>query len=143
VHGRVSPPKGRIESKLVELKDGSVRDTLAPGRGQKAVTEYEVLSQGPKMAVVRVRLHTGRKHQIRAHFAQRKNPVVGDSLHEGPQAPGTKLLLAAVKLAFEHPRSGERVTFEIPPPVEIERALADTSAAHEKAKTEDRGSKID
>jgi 23S rRNA pseudouridine1911/1915/1917 synthase len=128
VHGKVSPPKGRIESMLVELKDGSVRDTFAPGRGQKAVTEYEVVSQGSKMAVVRVRLETGRKHQIRAHFAQKKNPVVGDSMYEGPQPPGKRLLLAAVKLGFEHPRSGERVRFEIPPPVEIERAIADTSA---------------
>jgi RluA family pseudouridine synthase len=129
VHGKVSPPKGKIESMLVELKDGSVRDTFAPGRGQNAVTEYEVVSQGPKIAVVRVRLQTGRKHQIRAHFAQKKNPVVGDSMYEGPQRPGTRLLLAAVKLGFDHPRSGERVTFEIPPPVEIKRAIADTSAA--------------
>jgi len=142
VHGRVSPAKGKIESNLVELKDGSVRDTTAPGRGQKAVTEYEVVSQGKKMAVVRVRLQTGRKHQIRAHFAQRKNPVVGDAMYEGPQPPGTMLLLAAVKLGFDHPRSGERVTFEISPPVEIERVIAETSA-REKAKIEDRGSKID
>ena len=129
VHGNVSPAKGRIESNLVELKDGSVRDTHAPGKGQKAVTEYEVVQQGPKHAVVRVRLQTGRKHQIRAHFAQKKNPVVGDSMYEGPQRPGTILLLAAVKLGFDHPRTGERVTFEIPPPVEIEKALAQTSAA--------------
>jgi 23S rRNA pseudouridine1911/1915/1917 synthase len=129
VHGKVSPPKGKIESNLVELKDGSVRDTFAPGRGQNALTEYEVIHQGAKQAVVRVMLHTGRKHQIRAHFAQRKNPVVGDSLYEGPQPPGTKLLLTAVKLGFDHPRTNEPVTFEIPPPVEIARAIADTSAA--------------
>jgi 23S rRNA pseudouridine1911/1915/1917 synthase len=143
VHGMVSPPTGKIESQLVELKDGSVRDTHAPGKGQKAVTEYEVVSQGPKLAVVRVRLETGRKHQIRAHFAQRKNPVVGDEMYEGPQEPGTRLLLAAVKLGFDHPGSGERVTFEIAPPVEIGRAIEQTSGPDEKAKSEDRGSKID
>src|SRR6266550_3213656 len=43
VHGTVLPPKGKIESMLVELKNGSVRDTFAPGRGQKAVTEYELV----------------------------------------------------------------------------------------------------
>ena len=129
VHGQVSPPRGRIESNLVELKDGSVRDTHAPRKGQKAVTEYEVQSQGAKMAVVSVRLETGRKHQIRAHFAQRKNPVVGDSVYEGRQPPGAMLLLAAVKLGFDHPRSGERVTFEIPPPVEFQKLIEQTSAA--------------
>jgi 23S rRNA pseudouridine1911/1915/1917 synthase len=127
VHGTVSPPTGRIESNLVELKDGSVRDTFAPGKGQKAVTDYEVLAQGAKMAVVRVRLETGRKHQIRAHFVQKKNPVVGDSVYEGPQPPGTMLLLTAVKLGFDHPRTGQRVTFEIPPPVEIRKAIEQTS----------------
>ena len=135
VHGTVSPKSGRIESNLVELKDGSVRDTHAPGRGQNAVTDYEVISQGEKIAVVRVRLETGRKHQIRAHFAQRKNPVVGDSVYEGPQTPGTMLLLAAVKLGFDHPRSGERVVFEIPPPVEIQRAIEQTCGPDEKAQT--------
>jgi 23S rRNA pseudouridine1911/1915/1917 synthase len=129
VHGKVEPPKGVIESYLVELSDGSVRDTRNPGKGQKAVTEYQVLRQKPKMALVRVILQTGRKHQIRAHFAQRKNPVVGDSVYEGPQKAGTRLLLVAVKLAFDHPGSGERVTFEIPPPVEIRRAIADTPDA--------------
>jgi len=142
VHGKVSPPKGRIESKLVELKDGSMRDTLAPGRGQTAVTEYEVVKQGEKIALVRVRLQTGRKHQIRAHFAQRKNPVVGDSMYEGPQPPGMTLLLAAVKLGFEHPTSGQRVTFEIPPPVEIDKAMAQTFGG-EETKIEDRRSKTD
>src|SRR5438046_2553509 len=112
VHGVVSPPKGRIESFLVELSDGAVRDTHAHGKGQKAITDYEVIRQRAKHAVVRVTLHTGRKHQIRAHFAQRKNPVVGDSLYEGPQAPGAVLHLAATKLAFDHPRTGARVTFE-------------------------------
>src|SRR2546423_8113139 len=108
VHGKVLPPKGRIESNLVELKDGSCRYTHAPGKGQNAVTEYVVVKQGEKMALVSVKLQTGRKHQIRAHFAQRKNPVVGDSMYEGPQPPKAMLLLAAVKLGFDHPRSGER-----------------------------------
>src|SRR6267142_2338907 len=79
VHGVVSPAKGRIESYLVELSDGAVRDTHPHGKGQKAITDYEVVRQRSKLAVVRVTLQTGRKHQIRAHFAQRKNPVVGDS----------------------------------------------------------------
>ena len=71
VHGTVTPPKGRIESFLVELSDGAVRDTHPHGKGQKAITDYEVIQQAAKHAVVRVTLQTGRKHQIRAHFAQK------------------------------------------------------------------------
>jgi 23S rRNA pseudouridine1911/1915/1917 synthase len=128
VHGTVNPPKGTIESYLVELSDGAVRDTQNQSKGQKAITHYEVVRQGPKHAAVRVRLETGRKHQIRAHFAQRKNPVVGDVLYEGPQKPGTRLLLAAIKLAFDHPRSGERMSFQTPPPVEFQPFMTDTAA---------------
>ncbi len=129
VHGAVTPPKGIIESYLVELSDGAVRDTQNTSKGQKAITHYQVIRQLPKHAIVRVTLETGRKHQIRAHFAQRKNPVVGDAMYEGRQEPGTLLLLCAVKLAFDHPTTGQRMIFEIPPPIEIQRAMTETPPA--------------
>jgi 23S rRNA-/tRNA-specific pseudouridylate synthase len=125
VHGVVSPPKGTIESYLVELSDGAVRETHPDGKGQKAITDYEVIRQEPKRAVVRVTLQTGRKHQIRAHFAGRKNPVVGDSMYEGRQEPGTILLLAAVKLAFDL-----QLRFGEPSPTLLSR--------NEKSQTENR-----
>jgi 23S rRNA-/tRNA-specific pseudouridylate synthase len=79
----------------------------------------------PARSLVRVKLHTGRKHQIRAHFAARKTPIVGDRLYGPDPEPVSELLLAATKLAFDHPRTGERMTFEIEVPEAIRKLFQD------------------
>jgi 23S rRNA pseudouridine1911/1915/1917 synthase len=126
VHGIPDPPAGRIESRLVERADGSVYSTGQPGKGQAAVTHYETVRSAGGVSLLRVTLHTGRKHQIRAHLSQKGWPIVGDVVYgkadrptqrgRAGNGPGERLLLAAVRLAFTHPRTGERVTFEVPPP---------------------------
>ena len=118
VHGRPKPRRGRIESRLEEFPDGKVHSTQMEGRGQKAVTEYEVVSgRGEGRAArsrVRVKLETGRKHQIRAHLSERGWPIVNDPMYGPVKRPVGQLKLTAVLLAFEHPATGERVTFELP-----------------------------
>lgn len=109
------PPKGEIELRLEERKDGTVY-VCGQGKGQVAKTLYEVVSdRGDKSAVVRLTLHTGRKHQIRVHLAQRNWPIVGDAVYGGkPSAAG--LQLCAVELAIDHPRTGKRVTWTVKAP---------------------------
>jgi 23S rRNA pseudouridine1911/1915/1917 synthase len=117
VHGVPTPRQGRIESRLVERADGTVHSSRRPGQGQIAVTEYEVMEEGRGRCLVRVKLHTGRKHQIRVHLSERGTPIVGDTMYgRADQGPGARLHLAATKLAFTHPRTGERLTFELPRP---------------------------
>ena len=81
---------------------------------------------GPR-ALMRVTLHTGRKHQIRAHMSERNMPIVGDTVY-GPSAQKnargqTRLMLFATTLALKHPRTGERVSFELPLPEVMKRAI--------------------
>ena len=106
------PPKagGRIESFLVERADGSVHSTKIPGRGQRAVTEFAVVARRGDLALLRVTLHTGRKHQIRVHLSEGGWPIVGD-IQYGGKSHRTGLMLAAVELAFDHPRTGKRMVF--------------------------------
>lgn len=117
-HGVPTPPEGRITSMLVELPEGKVRTSRRPGNGQRAVTDYKTIARGSAMAAVRVQLDTGRKHQIRAHLSERGVPIVGDRMYGKPDdAP--RLMLAAVRLGFTHPRSGRPVLVEIPVPSEF------------------------
>lgn len=107
--------KGQFESSLVEWADGSVHSTRLAGRGQQAVTQYCVVSEHQANAVVRVTLQTGRKHQIRAHLAEAGCPIVGDGLYGGVSNPAG-LMLVAIELALNHPRTGRRQTFRIDVP---------------------------
>ncbi len=112
--GIPNPREGRIESRLEERADGTVYSMKRGATGERAVTRYEVESDNGKRAMVRVTLETGRKHQIRVHLAGRGTPIVGDIVY-GKRSPAPRLMLAAIKLSFDHPRTNERVKCELPP----------------------------
>jgi len=141
VHGTPSPREGEIDQRLVELPDGTVRVTRRPDAGERAVTEYTVLRTANGMSLLRVKLLTGRKHQIRVHLYHRGHPIVGDPVYGRPDAASRakpapapapaagkrvkslRLMLAATLLEMRHPRTGEALSFEIPPPKEMTRLL--------------------
>lgn len=119
VHGTPVPPAGRVESQLVERADGTVHTTRQIGKGQRAVTDYKLIRSEGGRSLLRVMLQTGRKHQIRVHLRQRGTPIVGDSVYgrEGDDAP--RLMLAAVRLALIHPRTGKPMAWDLPLPKEF------------------------
>ena len=118
VRGKVTPPAGRIVSRLLELPDGRVVTTRQHAKGQEAVTHYKTLRATKQMSLLEVRLETGRKHQIRAHLSERAAPILNDPLY-GTGPPEGKLMLAATRLALDHPRTAKRLTFELDPPREM------------------------
>ena len=94
-------------------------------KGRAAVTHYETLAAGPLAALLRVRIETGRTHQIRVHLAHLGHPVVGDAtygrarhgLPENLQIP--RQMLHAHVLQIIHPRTGRRLVFTAPPPADF------------------------
>jgi 23S rRNA pseudouridine1911/1915/1917 synthase len=97
--------------------------------GESAVTHFRVERKLREATYVRVRLETGRRNQIRVHFAEAGHPVLGDErYHAGlarhPAWTANRLALHAAVLGFEHPRSHERLRFESPLPPEFERFIA-------------------
>lgn len=76
---------------------------------KKASLEYELLStarcDGETLSLVKIKLHTGRSHQIRVQFSHRKTPLYGDRKY-GAKC-GTKIALWSYRLKFTHPTSGE------------------------------------
>lgn len=119
VRGRPNPPHGRIETRLVERADGTVRSTRQFGKGEQAVTDYEVARSERGRSLMRVTLQTGRKHQIRVHLRERGNPILGDKVYGSETDREPRLMLTAAVLSFTHPRTGERMRFEGPIPPEF------------------------
>lgn len=96
--------RGRGKSFVVDRERKGVR---------KASLEYSVLRRFSDRTLLSVRLHTGRTHQIRVQFASRGHALCGDRRYGAPSEYGNKLCLCAVSLSFTHPRTKERMSFEI------------------------------
>lgn len=97
--------------------------------GKHSVTHYETLEAFPAASLVEVNLETGRTHQIRVHFSAFRHPLVGDTMYGADPKLAAKLgldrqWLHAVRLSFEHPTSGETVSFESAYPAELQHALS-------------------
>ena len=101
--------------------------------GKPAVTHYEVVEAFGPASLVEVHLETGRTHQIRVHFAAVRHPCCGDPVYGGDPVLARRLglerqWLHATGLGFEHPGSGEWVTFTSTYPDDLQRALDVLSA---------------
>jgi 23S rRNA pseudouridine1911/1915/1917 synthase len=123
VHGRMSSDSGRITAPIVRDPVRRTRMTARLGTGRTALTDYRVLRQYREFAYLRVKIGTGRTHQIRAHFASLGHPVAGDKLYGAPASPFGRYFLHARSIAFDSPSTGERVEVEAPLAAELQTWL--------------------
>ena len=114
VYGQPEENSGTETLRIKETKDKRVR-LVDKGRrgGKEAITHWEVEGQGLDYSLIRIKIDTGRRAQIRLHMAYLGCPVVGDSRHGLGKASINRLCLHASSLSFEHP-SGERMTIVAP-----------------------------
>ena len=117
VHGVISEKLGKIEAPIGRSKTDRKKMAVIK-EGKTAVSEYQVLERYDNYSLVKVKLVTGRTHQIRVHFAFIGHPVVGDPLY----GPGKKRFdldgqaLHASTLGFVHPVTGRPMVFQSPVP---------------------------
>ena len=124
VHGRPRSRTGRIEAPIGRDRGDATRVSLDTDTPREAITNFELEHIYPAHALLRVRLETGRMHQIRVHLAAIDLPVAGDTTY-GTQDPGLpRQFLHASALAFPHPFSGERVETTSPLPDDLASFLA-------------------
>lgn len=126
IYGVPEPPEGTIEAPIGRHPRDRKRFAVVQS-GRPAVTHYRVLESlppgDPWAALVECRLETGRTHQVRVHLAHRGHPLLGDEVY-GTRAsrrasaglPLAGHALHARMLAFDHPESGERLSFTSDPP---------------------------
>ena len=115
--GTIDAPIGRDRA---ERKRMSVRSDSARG----ARTHFEVVETYPRTTLLRVRLETGRTHQIRAHMAAIGHPICGDAqyggLASGRRLGLTRQFLHSARLRFTHPISGAETCCESKPPADLQ-----------------------
>jgi 23S rRNA pseudouridine1911/1915/1917 synthase len=127
VRGAPGAESGRVERAIGRHPTDRKRMSVAARGGREAKTAWRVLARWPAHPAARleVRPETGRTHQIRVHLASQGLPILGDPVYGRARAglPGGSELgrpaLHALVLGFAHPRSGERLRFEAPPPADL------------------------
>lgn len=123
--------KGNIEEDEATIDMPIGRDTRDRKKmatiegGKEAVTHFKVLKRYGDYTLLRVKIDTGRTHQIRVHMAKIHHPVVGDEVYSnGKNEFGIHgQLLHSTELDFVHPRTGKLLHFEAPIPEEFENVL--------------------
>jgi 23S rRNA pseudouridine1911/1915/1917 synthase len=143
VAGHMDQTQGTFESLLATDKDLNRFSTDDEEIGQLAITHYRVIASLQDTTLVQVRLETGRRNQIRVHFAEAGHPVLGDSRYQPELAAHEhwqhqRMALHARLLGFEHPTTGEPLRFEAPLPAEMERFVACAKRSQASARNAER-----
>jgi 23S rRNA pseudouridine1911/1915/1917 synthase len=119
--GRVAGPDGVLEGDIGRHPRDRKRMAVVVA-GRSARTRYHVLEALRGHTLLRCDLDTGRTHQIRVHLAAFGHPVAGDRTYGGGSA-APRPMLHAWRLRLRHPRSGEEMAFESPPPADFRNFL--------------------
>lgn len=115
---------GVIDAPIAKQDTATVKRVVDFERGRPAVTRYRVEESGERYSLVRLRLETGRTHQIRVHLASLGHPIAGDFLygHEDPRLPG-RFALHSTYIRLAQPVTGETIERTSPLPGEIGQIL--------------------
>jgi 23S rRNA pseudouridine1911/1915/1917 synthase len=131
VFGNLKDKKGEINKSIGRSLSNRKKMSTKARRTKEAITQYEVVERFAFASLVRVRILTGRTHQIRVHFASIGHSVLGDSLYgkkvslETSQAiiKFNRQMLHASSLKLKHPVTGEMQEFTAPMPEDMEEAI--------------------
>ena len=120
VHGIIKEDSGTVDAPIGRHKTKRKQMAVTNKNSKEAKTDYTVVGRYSGFTHLRLRLYTGRTHQIRVHMAYIGHPVAGDIVY-GPRKPAGRGILAgqclhAKKLGFVHPKSGEYMEFDSPLP---------------------------
>jgi 23S rRNA pseudouridine1911/1915/1917 synthase len=128
--GALASRTGTIDAPIGRASRQRHRMAVSGAASRQARTHFEVLELLAAETYLEARLETGRTHQIRAHFAAIGHPLAGDETYGGEMKYRLeRQFLHAHRLSFEHPRTGERLTFRSELPADLVRALEQARTA--------------
>ena len=111
--------KGLIEAPIGRSPSDRKKMAVRTADGKEARTHFRVLETGRDASLVMCKLDTGRTHQIRAHLAYIKHPLLGDDLYGGLTTHADRQMLHAFRLTFVHPRTRQALDLVAPPPADF------------------------
>ena len=129
VHGIPDPPANRIETLMGRSGHDRKKMSARPPTGRQAITHYETMEILGSAALLRIRIETGRTHQIRVHMTHAGYPVVGDEQYGsrkkdhdlGIDVP--RQMLHAEKLSIQHPATGKTLNLHAPLPKDMDDVI--------------------
>ena len=127
VQGHMDPTVGTIDAPIDRHPREDYRFAVVAD-GKPSITHYKTLEVFPAVTLLEIELETGRTHQIRVHFSALHHPLVGDLTYGSDPALAMRLSISrpwlhAKQLAFDHPGSGERMSFNAEYPADLTRSL--------------------
>lgn len=127
VQGHPDPLRGTIDAPIDRHPAGDGRFAVVAG-GKPSVTHYDTVEAFRAASLLHIRLETGRTHQIRVHMSATRHPCVGDLMYGADPRLAARLGLTrqwlhAASLSFEHPVTGDQVTFTSGHPADLARVL--------------------
>lgn len=137
VHGKPERPFGEIDAPIGRHPSQKTKMAVTSKGGREAYSSYEVIwtSPGNTASLIRVKIHTGRTHQIRVHMAHLGHPLLGDTVYGSQQHSvltekhpelaelSSRQMLHAFDVRFNHPESQEPMHFTLEPPQDFIKVL--------------------
>lgn len=127
VQGHMDPTTGTIDAPIDRHPREDYRFAVV-ANGKPSITHYKTLEVFPAVSLMEIELETGRTHQIRVHFSALHHPLVGDLTYGADPSLAQRLSISrpwlhAKVLAFNHPATGERMSFTAEYPEDLTRSL--------------------
>jgi len=128
IQGHMDPTTGTIDAPIDRHPREDYRFAVV-ANGKPSITHYKSLEVFPAVSLLEIELETGRTHQIRVHFSALHHPLVGDLTYGADPSLAQRLSITrpwlhAKVLAFNHPATGERITFTAQYPADLTRSLS-------------------
>lgn len=120
--GTIIQDKGTIDAPITRLNDDDIMRTVDPS-GKESITHYEVIDRFDDMTLLRLKLETGRTHQIRVHLKHIRHPIIGDSLYNRESSLINRQALHCSEMSFTHPITKKRINIKAELPEDFKKLI--------------------